>query len=346
MVASNVIPSEKYRKRAAYISAAASLLIFLLKAGAYRLTGSAAVLSDALESIVNVIASIVALFVIRFAAQPADHDHPYGHGKAEYFSAAFEGGLIFFAALMIIGESIKALIDHEPTRQLEIGLAIVGLAAFLNLILGLYLKRTGKVHHSEALRASGAHVLSDVYTTVGIMVGLGLVLVTKIAWLDPVIAILVGLQLAVSGFKIVRESWGGLLDEVDEDSLKNLTESLEHNRKPGIIDIHHLRIIRSGSFHHVDAHLVVPEYWDISKVHSETHEFETRVVQDYTFDGEIAFHLDPCKKSYCEICNVENCPIRQVEFKSLRPFTVKSLTDGPSPTNHRAYDNTKPTPTN
>src|SRR5215469_13645821 len=116
--------SEKFRNRAAWISAVASLAIFLLKLGAYRLTGSAAVLSDALESIVNVVASIVALFVIRFASQPADHEHPYGHGKAEYFSAAFEGGLIFFAALMIIGESIKAMITHEPPQQLEIGVLI------------------------------------------------------------------------------------------------------------------------------------------------------------------------------------------------------------------------------
>ncbi|HWU44970.1 MAG TPA: cation diffusion facilitator family transporter, partial [Bdellovibrio sp.] len=300
------------------------------------------VLSDALESIVNVVASLVALFVIRFAAQPADKDHPYGHGKAEYFSAAFEGGLIFFAALMIIGESIKAIVDHELPQKLEIGLAVIGLAAFFNLILGIYLKRVGTNHHSEALRASGAHVLSDVYTTVGIMVGLGLVLWTQLTWLDPLIAIGVGLQLAFSGFKIVRESWGGLLDEVDEKSLVDLSQAIEKNRKPGIIDIHHLRIIRAGSFHHVDAHLVVPEYWDVAKVHNETHEFETKVVSDYRFDGEIAFHLDPCKKSYCEICNVENCPIRQVPFKSLRAFTVKGLTEGPSPTNQSTYDNRKP----
>lgn len=339
MVASNVIASEKYRNRAAWISAIASLFIFLIKMGAYRLTGSAAVLSDALESIVNVVASIVALFVIRFASQPADADHPYGHGKAEYFSAAFEGGLIFFAALMIIAESIKAMISHEPPQQLEIGVLIIGGAAVLNLLLGMYLKHTGKIHHSEALQASGAHVISDVTTTVGVMVGLGLVLWTKITWLDPAIAILVGLQLAYSGFKIVRQSWGGLLDEMDESSLANLTNSLEKNRQPGIIDIHHLRIIRSGSFHHVDAHLVIPEFWDMVKAHNETHDFESKVVQDYQVDGEIAFHLDPCKKSFCEICNLENCPIRQVPFKTLRPFTVKSLTDGPSPTNSLAYEN-------
>ncbi len=127
----------------------------------------------------------MALFVIRFASQPADHEHPYGHGKAEYFSSAFEGGMIFFAALVIVFESSRALVYHEPTQKLEIGLLVVGGAAILNLILGQYLKYVGKTHQSEALVASGTHVMSDVITTAGVMVGLGLVLVTGISWLDP-----------------------------------------------------------------------------------------------------------------------------------------------------------------
>ncbi|MGZ3772890.1 MAG: cation diffusion facilitator family transporter [Pseudobdellovibrionaceae bacterium] len=335
---SQVDISEKIRSRAAYVSVIASCAIFILKLAAYKITLSTAILSDALESIVNVIASIVAFFVIRFASQPADDEHPYGHGKAESFSSAFEGGMIFFAAVMIVGEAVKALIFNEPTQKLEIGLFVVGGAAFLNLVLGLYLKRVGENHHSEALKASGAHVLSDVYTTIGVIGGLVLMLVTDLKWIDPVIAILVGLQLAYSGYRIVRESLGILMDEQDEDVLKNLTESLEKNKRTGIIDIHHLRIIRAGRFHHVDAHLVVPEYWDISHVHELIHSYESQVVNDYKFDGELAFHVDPCKKSWCKICVVENCPIRQASFEEARPFTVKSLTEGPRPTNQVAYD--------
>lgn len=338
--------SEKIRNRAAYVSVFASCAIFILKLAAYRITGSTAILSDALESIVNVIASIVAFFVIRFASQPADDEHPYGHGKAESFSSAFEGGMIFFAAVMIIGEAVKALIFSEPTQKLEVGLFVVAGAALLNLILGLYLKRVGEQHHSEALKASGAHVLSDVYSTAGVIAGLGLMLWTKLTWIDPVIAILVGLQLAYSGFKIVRLSLGILMDEQDEEVLIHLAESLEKNKRPGIIDIHHLRIIRAGSFHHVDAHLVVPEYWDIARVHDETHAYESQVVNDYRFGGELAFHLDPCKKSFCKICEVANCPIRQVPFGEARPFTVKSLTEGPHPTNQGVYDKPTSSPTN
>ncbi|KYG67030.1 cation transporter [Bdellovibrio bacteriovorus] len=325
--------TDRIRNRAAWISAIASILIFLLKVYAYRLTNSAAVLSDALESIVNVIAAGVALYVIRISSEPADENHPYGHGKAESFSSTFEGGLIFFAAVMIIAESIKALIYHEPAQKLELGLVFVGAAAILNLVLGLYLKNTGIKHQSEALRASGTHVLSDVVTTVGVMLGLGLVLLTGWEWIDPVVAILVGLQLAYSGYKIVRESLGVLMDEQNEEVLGNLARSLEKNRRPGIIDIHELRTIRSGRFHHVDAHLVVPEYWDVSRVHSLGNAFEADVVRDYEFDGELAFHIDPCKKSFCSVCSVPDCPIRQAPFQQERPFTVKSLTGGPQPTN-------------
>lgn len=346
MVNSQDHKSIKLKNKAAWISMVASCLIFLLKIAAYKITGSAAVLSDALESIVNIIASVVALFVVRYASQPADEDHPYGHGKAESFSSAFEGGLIFFAAIMIIGESLKALITHEPTQKLEIGLLVVGGAAVLNLALGLYLKRAGRIHHSEALRASGNHVLSDVLTTAGVMVGLLLVMLTGLQWLDPIIAIAVGLHLAYSGFKIVRGSLGILMDEQDEAILDHLTQSLQSNREPGIIDIHHLRIIRSGHFHHVDAHLVVPEYWNVAHVHEAIHRFEENVVAAYPFDGELAFHVDPCKKSYCPACEIVDCPIRTNEYHQMRPFTVKSLTEGPQPINQVAYDNSKPTPTN
>ncbi|WP_413559609.1 cation diffusion facilitator family transporter [Bdellovibrio sp. HCB209] len=327
MVTTSSTHSDKIRNKAAWVSAIASFLIFAMKVVAYRMTGSAAVLSDALESIVNVIASLVALYVIWFSAQPADREHPYGHGKAEYFSAAFEGGLIFFAAILIIYESVKALLFPRPPQQLEIGIAIVSGAAFLNLLLGLYLKRVGKAHHSDALQASGAHVLSDVITTAGVIVGLGLVLLTDIQWLDPVIAILIGVQLGYSGYKIVRESMGGLLDEISEDSLNDLCKALEANRRPGVIDIHELRIMRNGRFHHVDAHLVVPEYWDVAKVHSESQDFEQAVVRDYVFDGELAFHVDPCKKSYCPECDMPDCPIRLQPYQGRHPFTVKSLTE-------------------
>jgi cation diffusion facilitator family transporter len=332
MKTSPQLTNDKARNKAAWISLVASVVIFAMKVGAYYLTHSTAVLSDALESTVNVLAAFAALIILRIAAQPADEDHPYGHGKLEHFSAAFEGGLIFFAALMIMREAVDSLYQGKTAHQLESGMAVVAMAAVFNLVLGLYLKRIGKKEKSEALRASGAHVISDVWTTVGVIVGVGLVLVTGLQWIDPVVAIAVALNLAYEGYKIVRRSGGSLIDEVDVDVLSDLAECLQRNRTPGIIDIHHLRTIRSGRFHHIDAHLVIPEYWNISHAHMICDTFESEVVSDYSFDGEIAFHLDPCKRAFCSACKMADCPIRRHEYVKQNPFTVASLIAGPQPT--------------
>lgn len=321
---------DRARNKAAWISFFASAFIFAMKVAAYYYTNSTAVLSDALESTVNVVAATVALIVIRIAAKPADEDHPYGHGKLEYFSAAFEGGLIFFAALMIIREALQSLFTGSEAKHLESGFLIMGLAAIFNLVLGIYLKRIGKKEQSDALMASGAHVISDVWTTVGVLGGLGLLILTNWQWLDATIAILVGLNLAYEGYKIARKSGGNLVDEADTEVLEDLAVALEKNRGTGIIDIHQLRMIRSGRFHHVDAHLVIPEYWNISQAHNVCDDFEAEVVRDYTFDGEIAFHLDPCKRAYCKMCTVEACPVRQSPFEKRNPFTVQSLTGSPN----------------
>lgn len=330
--------SDTVRKRAAFISLVASVVIFSLKLFAYRMTGSTAVLSDAMESIVNVVASIVALFVVRFASQPADSAHPYGHGKAESFSSTFEGGMIVIAGLMIIREAVNSLFEGPQTHGLEKGVYVVAVAAALNAILGFYLKSTGKKHQSEALRASGAHVLSDVYTTVGVIVGLVLVIFTGISWIDPAIAIVLGFMLIYQGYKIVREALGVLLDEQDMSVVESLASSMQKFRFNGLIDIHHLRVIRAGRFHHVDAHMVVPEFWNVAETHAIIHSYEEKVVADHGFDGELAFHLDPCKKSYCRVCDLPQCPIRQEAFEEAIFFSVKSLTEGPHPTNQGAYD--------
>lgn len=318
--------SDKARNKTAWISFFSSAFIFAMKVAAYYYTNSTAVLSDALESTVNVVAAAVALIVIRMASKPADEDHPYGHGKLEYFSAAFEGGLIFFAALMIIREALQSFFTGTRPQHLESGFLIMGLAAIFNLILGIYLKRSGEREKSEALKASAAHVLSDVWSTVGVLGGIGLIILTGWNWLDAAVAILVGFNLAYEGYKIARKSGGSLVDEADSEVLMDISQSLQKNRREGIIDIHQLRMIRSGRFHHVDAHLVIPEYWNILEAHKVCEDFESEVVRDYAFDGEIAFHLDPCKRNYCSHCNVNDCPIRRFPFETQIPFTVESLT--------------------
>ncbi len=320
---------EKKLKWASRASVIVSFFVLAFKTLAYFQTNSQAVLSDALESIVNVIASIVALWIIHNSIEPADDQHPYGHGKLEYFSAAFEGGLVCFAGVMIIAEAVQALIKGQAISNFESGFLYSIIATLLNLGLGLYLKNIGKKHHSTALISSGTHVLSDIWTTVGSLFGLGFVWITNLIWIDASVALLMAVYLLYSGYGVVRTAVGGLLDEHDEESLKRLAVVLEKNRFPGIIDIHQTRMIRAGRFHHIDAHVVVPEFWDVSEAHHQTTLFEHRVVTEYHLEGEIAFHVDPCLKSYCDQCDLSDCPIRSCEFEKRAIISANSLTKKP-----------------
>src|SRR6266567_6502158 len=239
-----IAEDSRVRVRAGMISLAVAVVLLGAKYQAYLLTGSTAILSDALESIVNVVAAVFGLGGLIFAGRPADRNHPYGHGKIEFFSAAFEGGLIAFAAVVIIYEVVLSLIRGGEVRQLESGLLIVLAAGLVNLVLGWYLVRTGRKHASLTLVADGQHVLSDFYTSAGIVVGLLLVRVTGVPWLDPLVAAVVALNLMWTGFRLVRHAAGGLLDEEDTRLLNRLLDVLRGHVGQGVIRIHHLRDVR------------------------------------------------------------------------------------------------------
>jgi cation diffusion facilitator family transporter len=289
---------------------------------AYQLTGSTAVLSDALESIVNVAAALFALGSLLFAGRPADRNHPYGHGKIEYFAATFEGGLITFAAIMIIYEAVQGFLEPPALTQLDLGLMIILAAGVANAALGWFLIRTGKATQSLTLIADGKHVLSDFWTSVGVIVGLLLVRLTGIAWFDPLVAAIVGVNLGRTGIRLVRHAAGGLLDEEDTALIGKLLNAFDAYRLPGIIRIHHLRAIRSGRFTHVDAHLVVPEYWPVDRAHVLAESFEDRVMSACGVEGEIVFHIDPCHRAYCAQCDVMDCPVRMAPFVTRPPHTL------------------------
>ena len=311
------------RVRAGAISLVVSILLLAAKYQAYRLTGSTAILSDALESIVNVVAAIFALGGIIFAGRPADRNHPYGHGKIEFFSAAFEGGLIAFAAVLILYEVVVSLVVRLQVRELDTGLLIISGAGLANLALGLFLVRTGRKHQSLTLVADGQHVLSDFWTTVGIVVGLLLVRVTGIWWLDPLVAAVVAVNLMWTGFRLVRHAAGGLLDEEDTLLLNRLLGVLGGYVGQGIIRVHHLRAIRAGRFHHVDAHLVVPEFWSVDRAHEMAEDLAERVIRTLGVDGELIFHTDPCHRAYCPMCDLADCPVRREPFRGRPPLTLE-----------------------
>jgi cation diffusion facilitator family transporter len=316
------------RLRAAVVSLLVSVVLLGAKYQAYLLTGSTAVLSDALESIVNVAAAAFAIGGLLFARRPADRNHPYGHGKIEFFAAAFEGGLIAFAALLILWEAARALVRGVEIRAIDVGLAVVVAAGLVNLVLGWYLVRTGRRYASLTLIADGKHVLSDFWTSAGVVVGLGLVRITGLSWLDPLAAALVALNLLWTGFRLVREAAGGLLDEEDPALLGRLLGAMEGHVGQGVIRIHHLRAIRAGRFHHVDAHLVVPEFWTVEQAHEVAEAVAARVIEEVGVEGEIEFHTDPCHRSYCAMCDLDDCPVRREPFRG-RP--VLSLEEAVRP---------------
>ena len=321
----SVVDDARVRLRAALLSLVVATLILAAKYQAYRMTGSTAVLSDALESIVNVLAAVFALGGLMFAGRPADRNHPYGHGKIEFFSAAFEGGLIAFASILIVYEAVRTLVSGPEVRQIGAGLLIVFGSGLVNLALGIYLVRTGRRYVSLTLVADGQHVLADVWTSAGVIVGLGLVQLTGRVWLDPLVALLVALWLMLTGVRLVRHAAGGLLDEEDPLLLKRVLDALQKYVGGGVIRVHHLRAIRSGRFQHVEAHLVVPEFWSVERAHDLSEDVAARVMRDLGAEGEMVFHTDPCHRVYCVTCDLEDCPIRRESFLKLTPLTLEEV---------------------
>jgi cation diffusion facilitator family transporter len=334
------------RLRAITVSLVVGSALLVAKFWAYRVTGSQTVFSDAMESIVNVAAALVALLAIVFASRPADRNHPYGHGKAEFLTAAFEGGLVAFAAIVIVHEAVSALLEGRVPQRLETGIFVVAGAGAANLALGGYLARTGRRHGSPALVADGHHVMSDFWTSAGAVVGLVAVHVTRAAWLDPVVAIAVALVLLRTGARLVREAMRGLLDEVDPEVVQDVAGALEGARRPGAIEVHDLRAINVGGYHHVDLHVVVPEFWTVERSHAEMDAFERRVKPLRRRPGELQFHVDPCERAYCARCDYPDCPVREAAFERRRPFTTESVVAPPRPVRGGAiHEDPNPRPT-
>ncbi len=323
--------AQKLRLTGGLLSLIVGCSVMGLKFFAYHLTGSTALLSDALESVVNVSAAGFALWAIRAAEDPPDEEHPYGHGKIEFVTAVFEGGLISFAALLIAFEAVQSLLRGPEMPNLDQGLWVVVAAGGINGLLGLVLLWIGRDTSSMALVADGKHVLSDFFTTLGILLGLGIAKWTGLAWIDPAIALVMAGVLAYTGVPLVKTAINGLIDAADPELLKKIVSSLERNREPGIIRLHYVRAMKNGRRIHVDGHIVLPEFWSIEHGHDVVERYEKRVVADSFPDGEIEFHLDPCRRAYCESCDLADCPIRRVTCKSRPPFSLIEII---SPVDH------------
>ncbi|MBM4254283.1 MAG: cation transporter [Deltaproteobacteria bacterium] len=318
------------RRRAILLSVCVGTALLIIKFLAAAFTGPAAILSDALESIINVVASVFAFYSITFSAQPPDRAHPYGHGKIESFSAGFEGALIILAALAILWKAIPAFFTPLPLVQLDIGILLIVGTTVANALLGWLLIRAGKRTGSLALTADGTHVLTDVYTSIGVVIGLGLVAATGWTILDPITACVVAVNIIISGVALIRQSVSHLLDTADEQVLQGIVDSLQHIRRPEWIDLHHLRSWSSGTQHHIDFHLTLPRYWNLEQGHTAEAIISEWVVEHLGGQGEVLVHLDPCTSHHCRSCRLLECPVRDLPFRATLPWTVESAIGDPT----------------
>jgi len=319
---------ERQRVNAARASLVFGVLIGIGKFVTFGVTGSSAVLSDAMESLVNIAASALMLTSVTVAALPADRNHPYGHGKIEFLSAGAEGALIAVAGVLIVGQACFELWVGPHVRQIGVGLWLLGGVTGCNALLGLYLIRVGRRTGSLALEADGHHLMADVVTSVGVIAGLGAVWATGWMVLDPLIAIVVAIHVFYTGWRIVREAIGGLMDEADPEMLAMVTGELERQREPWLIDIHTLRLRRSGVDYHTDFHVALPRYFDADRLHA-IHDQLCDLVNAATGGrsrGGVIVHFDPCRPRQCGECAVMSCTLRQHPFVQRNALTVARVT--------------------
>lgn len=305
--------------------AGVSVILLGVKFYAYYTTHSISILTDALESIVNVAAGFIGLYSLYVAAKPRDHDHPYGHGKAEFLSAAIEGTMILSAGAIILYKATKSIFEPVPIHGLDGGIILVAITALINFGVGYYCLRIGRRNNSDALVASGKHLQTDTISTVGIIVGLLLLLITKLAWIDSAVAMIFGAIIGFTGYKIVRKSIAGIMDEADEVILNRMVQLLNGNRRENWVDLHNLRVIRYGSVLHVDCHLTVPWYLNVHQAHNEIDALAELIRKEFGESLELFVHSDGCLPFSCRICAKEICSERKNNFEQRIDWTLENI---------------------
>lgn len=283
------------RKQVMALSLAVAVLMLVGKLAAFVVTGSAAIFSDAAESVIHLIATLFVGFSLWYAAHPPDSGHPYGHGKIAYFASGFEGGMIFVAALAILYTAALSFIEGPQLRQLGLGLVVTGGLALVNLGLGLLLVRVGRRHNSLVLVSNGRHVLSDMWTSAGVVVGVGLVWATGIEWLDPLVAVLVGFNLGWMGLKLIRQAYQGLMERADRAATDALLTALDAARHDGTIaGYHQVRHRRVNDQVWIEYHLQFSGALSLDEAHARSHDVEDTVIALFPNDQVVVTaHLEP-----------------------------------------------------
>jgi cation diffusion facilitator family transporter len=289
------------------------------------LTGSASILSDALESLVNVVTAVAALFSIRLANEPADANHPLGHGKVEALTAALEGALLLGTGVAIIWVAVASFfVPHELTH-LGIGLAIVASTALVNVMTAIHLIRTGRRHNSLALVADGNHLMSDVATSVGLLVGLGLVAVTGAVWIDSLTACLVAVWILVTATRVIRQAVSLLMDERSDEHIEHVMAALGSDLPEGLLDPHDLRVVDGGTERFLSMHAFAPRWWDLTRCQVLQDEVHERLAAHADTALTVVLKIEPCIPALCPECHIEDCPVRSHPQRDAKRIDIARL---------------------
>lgn len=302
------------------------IILFIGKIIAWKLTKSDAVFSDAMESIVNIISAFMGLYSLYLAAKPKDEDHPYGHGKVEFVTSGIEGALIAIAGVIIIYEGVNSLIAGKVLNKLDWGIFIIAATAVINFLLGYISIKKGKKENSLVLISSGKHLQSDTITTLGVVLSLIVVYFTKLYWIDSAVALVFGAYIIFVGYKIVRKSLSGIMDEQDPDLLNQIIKVLEENRRTEWIDVHNMKIQQFGSSLHIDAHITLPWYYSLREAHSEMEKVIILLAKNTKRSVEFNFHMDDCKPISCPVCQIKDCPAREKDFIKKVKWAPENVT--------------------
>jgi cation diffusion facilitator family transporter len=301
------------------------VLVLLAKFIAYLFTHSNTILTDALESIINVVAGMFALYSLYLSAKPQDSDHPYGHGKVEFISAGFEGILISIAGVLIIVKAVIAFFQPRPLENLTLGLAVIIVSGIINIALGIWLVKAGEESGSLVLKADGEHLKSDAYSSFGFFVGIVVILLTGWNFLDNIVAILFGFIIIYTGVKLVRKSVAGIMDEADDTIIAGIIAHLSEHRKAQWIDIHNLRIIQYGDKLHIDCHVTLPWYFTLEQAHNEIEEIAVIINDKHSSQVEFFIHEDPCIPQSCKICSLSDCKVRKENFTGKMIWNMNNV---------------------
>lgn len=304
-----------------------SVVLFGGKMLAWGLTHSVTVLTDALEGIVNMVAGFLGLFSVILSSRPRDTNHPYGHGKVEFISAAVEGTLIIIAGCVIIYTAIEQLLVPHNLEHLNTGLLIISAAGLINYLAGRYAVSQGKKHHSMVLESAGNHLLTDAYSTIAVILGITVLLLTnnKWPWLDSAVALCFAGITIITGYRVLRRSISGMMDEMDMGLLKKVIEVLQNSRLPQWVDLHNLRVIQYGKLMHIDAHLTLPWYLQVADADKEIHALEHLIQANFSNSVELFIHIDSCMPYQCKLCAMPQCPERKEPLAAQLEWSIDNI---------------------